>query len=378
MKVKLGEIATIKGGKRMPKGTNLQIKKNEHPYLRITDFDNGRFNMNSLKYVPQDVFQKISSYTISKNDIFLSIVGTIGLVALVNKELDGASLTENAVKIVPKSKVDNQYLAYYLQSFRGKSQIDALSVGSTQKKLPIKNIKKLEIELPKYSEQCSISHKLAILDKKIELNNEINANLLELISLIQNEYSRTISNKVSLKSLAQKIITGKTPSTKIQENYGYDIPFVKIPDMHDKVFIDKTGQSLSLQGANSQKNKYLPANAIMVSCIGTPGLVSLTGSVSQTNQQINSLILEDKFIYWSFLELRSLRSQISNLGSGGTTINNLNKSDFSKLEIIIPDNDEVLDNFNHIAQPIFERIHTNNIEIRKLTQLKEALLNKLF
>lgn len=177
MKVKLGEIATIKGGKRMPKGTNLQIKKNEHPYLRITDFDNGRFNMNSLKYVPQDVFQKISSYTISKNDIFLSIVGTIGLVALVNKELDGASLTENAVKIVPKSKVDNQYLAYYLQSFRGKSQIDALSVGSTQKKLPIKNIKKLEIELPKYSEQCSISHKLAILDKKIELNNEINANL---------------------------------------------------------------------------------------------------------------------------------------------------------------------------------------------------------
>lgn len=205
-----------------------------------------------------------------------------------------------------------------------------------------------------------------------------NANLLELISLIQNEYSRTISNKVSLKSLAQKIITGKTPSTKIQENYGYDIPFVKIPDMHDKVFIDKTGQSLSLQGANSQKNKYLPANAIMVSCIGTPGLVSLTGSVSQTNQQINSLILEDKFIYWSFLELRSLRSQIGNLGSGGTTINNLNKSDFSKLEIIIPDNDEVLDNFNHIAQPIFERIHTNNIEIRKLTQLKEALLNKLF
>lgn len=220
MKVKLGEIATIKGGKRMPKGTNLQIKKNEHPYLRITDFDNGRFNMNSLKYVPQDVFQKISSYTISKNDIFLSIVGTIGLVALVNKELDGASLTENAVKIVPKSKVDNQYLAYYLQSFRGKSQIDALSVGSTQKKLPIKNIKKLEIELPKYSEQCSISHKLAILDKKIELNNEINANLLELAkTLFSEEFSSNeevlLSNYLLPKRgknlLKKNVVSGEFP-----------------------------------------------------------------------------------------------------------------------------------------------------------------------
>ena len=267
---------------------------------------------------------------------------------------------------------------YWLNSYTGKMAIKKITIGSTQQAITIRELSDIELDLPPIREQGKIAQRLSTLDFSIYNNKHINANLLELISLIQNEYSRTISNKVSLKSLAQKIITGKTPSTKIQENYGYDIPFVKIPDMHDKVFIDKTGQSLSLQGANSQKNKYLPANAIMVSCIGTPGLVSLTGSVSQTNQQINSLILEDKFIYWSFLELRSLRSQIGNLGSGGTTINNLNKSDFSKLEIIIPDNDEVLDNFNHIAQPIFERIHTNNIEIRKLTQLKEALLNKLF
>lgn len=281
------------------------------------------------------------------------------------------------ISVVKENIINNDYLYYALMPKL--VELQNKSLGTATKFITKRILENLLIKVPNnYNEMERRATYLRTIDNKIQLNKQLNANLLELISLIQNEYSRTISNKVSLKSLAQKIITGKTPSTKIQENYGYDIPFVKIPDMHDKVFIDKTGQSLSLQGANSQKNKYLPANAIMVSCIGTPGLVSLTGSVSQTNQQINSLILEDKFIYWSFLELRSLRSQIGNLGSGGTTINNLNKSDFSKLEIIIPDNDEVLDNFNHIAQPIFERIHTNNIEIRKLTQLKEALLNKLF
>lgn len=309
-----------------------------------------------------------------KNSILFSVRAPVGRVNWATKNI---AIGRGVASISVKNMVYDRYVYYYFKKMG--SFYDKKATGTVFTSINKKELESLKIKVPaSYDDQKRIADRLATLDRKIHLNQQLNANLLELISLIQNEYSRTISNKVSLKSLAQKIITGKTPSTKIQENYGYDIPFVKIPDMHDKVFIDKTGQSLSLQGANSQKNKYLPANAIMVSCIGTPGLVSLTGSVSQTNQQINSLILEDKFIYWSFLELRSLRSQIGNLGSGGTTINNLNKSDFSKLEIIIPDNDEVLDNFNHIAQPIFERIHTNNIEIRKLTQLKEALLNKLF
>ena len=347
---KLGEIVTIKYGK-------------DHK---------GLSNGNIPVYGTGGLMRKVDKYLYDKPSVLIPRKGSLNNVMFVSEKF--WTVDTMFWTIVNTKIINPKYLYYYLSRLN----LNKLNVGSAVPSLTVKILNEIDIPVPKLTIQDNIVKKISVFDRKINLNNQINDNLLELISLIQNEYSRTISNKVSLKSLAQKIITGKTPSTKIQENYGYDIPFVKIPDMHDKVFIDKTGQSLSLQGANSQKNKYLPANAIMVSCIGTPGLVSLTGSVSQTNQQINSLILEDKFIYWSFLELRSLRSQIGNLGSGGTTINNLNKSDFSKLEIIIPDNDEVLDNFNHIAQPIFERIHTNNIEIRKLTQLKEALLNKLF
>lgn len=178
MKFKLGDISTIKGGKRLPKGEKLQEIRNNHPYLRIVDFDGFDFNKRNLQYVPNNVFEKIQKYTISKDDIFLSIVGTIGIVALIGDELDRASLTENAVKITVSNQVNKNYLYYFLQSQLGQEQINSLSVGSTQKKLPIKNIKKIEIDLPSLAVQKGIAHKLRILDEKIKLNRKINDNLV--------------------------------------------------------------------------------------------------------------------------------------------------------------------------------------------------------
>ncbi|RMC55536.1 restriction endonuclease subunit S [Lactobacillus sp. ESL0261] len=207
---------------------------------------------------------------------------------------------------------------------------------------------------------------------------EINDNLLELISSIWENQSADIHNKITLKRLAKMIITGKTPSTKVKENYGTDIPFVKIPDMRNKVFIDEASQNLSIFGANSQKNKYIPENSIIVSCIGTPGLVSLIGRTVQTNQQINSLILDNKYIYCTYLELKSLKYKIRNLGSGGTTIKNLNKTDFGNIRITVPNKDGQLDRFNRIAKPIFEKIHVNNIELQNLVKVKEVLLGQYF
>ena len=379
MKVKLGEIATIKGGKRMPKGTNLQIKKNEHPYLRITDFDNGRFNMNSLKYVPQDVFQKISSYTISKNDIFLSIVGTIGLVALVNKELDGASLTENAVKIVPKSKVDNQYLAYYLQSFRGKSQIDALSVGSTQKKLPIKNIKKLEIELPKYSEQCSISHKLAILDKKIELNNEINANLVELSNtifkqiLVSNDLHEFTINDIGT------VAGGGTPSKKIISYWNGNIPWLSPKDLSNKprIFTSSGENYITQQGLDNSSTKLLPRNTVLFSSRAPIGYLSIAKNRIATNQGFKSVIPNKQYPFWFIYELLKVETPRIINEANGSTFKEVSGSRLKQHIVYVPKSSDVL-RYNSIFISLFQKMMQSESEIDTLNSLKRALLNKLF
>src|SRR5690606_23856424 len=94
----------------------------------------------------------------------------------------------------------------------------------------------------------------------------------------------------TIKDLSTEIICGKTPPTNNIKNYGDYMPFLTIPDMHGKVFSNRTDRSLSVNGVKTQKNKTLPINSICVSCIGTAGLVVITTQLLQTNQQINSVI----------------------------------------------------------------------------------------
>jgi len=108
---KVGEIAEIKGGKRLPKGILLTTKKTPYPYIRITDFKGHKIDLSNIMYVDEDTRKVISKYTVNKQDIILSIVGTFGLCAIVPNELDNANLTENCVKFVfDKTKIDTNFL----------------------------------------------------------------------------------------------------------------------------------------------------------------------------------------------------------------------------------------------------------------------------
>lgn len=376
MKYKLSEIGKVVGGGTPSTKHPEYYTGSGIPWLTPKDLSgyDKMYISKGGRDITQEGLENSSAKLLPANSVLVSSRAPIGYVAIAENEI---ATNQGFKSIIPNRElVIPEYLYFVMKT--SKQDLEQIASGSTFKEVSTKVMSNFEVEIPDLDEQRKVLDYLLPITRKIEKNSRINDNLLELITLIWSRYSQNISNKVPLKKIAKDIVTGKTPSTKIKANYGSDIPFVKIPDMHNKVFIDETLQSLSLLGADSQKNKYLPANSIMVSCIGTPGLVSLTGSIAQTNQQINSLVLDEKFIYWVFLELRSLSNKIGNLGSGGTTIKNLNKSDFSKLEVVVPDNDILLDKFNSIAKPIFESIHTNSFETNKLNQLKKRLLHKFF
>lgn len=144
------EIATIKGGKRLPKGELLTTTPNSYPYIRVRDINTRYIKLNNnFEYVPDEIYSSISNYLVRTNDVILSIVGTIGLVGIIDESLNNANLTENCVKFVNIKNYDNLYLYYYLSSQKGQQQIKAGTVGSTQPKLPIYNIE--QINLPDIS-----------------------------------------------------------------------------------------------------------------------------------------------------------------------------------------------------------------------------------
>src|SRR5205814_677378 len=100
----LGDIAQVKGGKRVPKGYKLLVEPTKFPYLRVTDFnDSGSIDMDELRYVSKEVHREIKNYVIFSTDMYLSIAGTIGKTGIIPADLDGANLTENACRLVFKS-----------------------------------------------------------------------------------------------------------------------------------------------------------------------------------------------------------------------------------------------------------------------------------
>jgi len=174
-----------------------------------------------------------------------------------------------------------------------------------------------------------------------------------------------------------KVITGKTPSKRNPENFGDFMPFIKTPDMHGSIFCIKTSEMLSKIGAESQRKTTLPPNSLCTSCIGTAGIVSITSVQSQTNQQINSVILniiaEREFLYFV---LKKLKPTIELYGAAGATMTNLSKGKFMNLEILHPGK-ELVSKYSEIVAPMFDEIQILQKKNEVLKQTRDQLLPKL-
>ena len=112
---RIRNIASVKGGKRLPKGESFSDDITDHVYIRVTDMKNRSINTFGLKYISEEVFAKIQSYTIGKNDLYVTIAGTIGVVGEVPEILDGMNLTENAVKVC-NITINKTFLCYVMLS----------------------------------------------------------------------------------------------------------------------------------------------------------------------------------------------------------------------------------------------------------------------
>jgi len=185
----VGDIAKVKGGKRLPKGQRVQDKPTRHPYIRVTDFASDGLNTSAIKYIDEAVFRKISRYIITSDDVYISIAGTIGLVGIVPRFVSGANLTENAAKICQIGpRFDKRFLMYYLRSQEGQSEIRARVVGTSQPKLALFRIKEIPVPAFPTAVQRKIAAILSVYDDLIENNNRRIKVLEEMARRIYREW----------------------------------------------------------------------------------------------------------------------------------------------------------------------------------------------
>ena len=287
-----------------------------------------------------------------------------------------------------KNEVDEDFLYYLICSPLVREPAIKSMVGSSgRQRVQTDVLRNLLVKIPPFEVQKYIGGILKSLDDKIELNAQINENLLQQAQVVYKSWFVDYEpfdgirpgdwNVGTLNDLANEIVCGKTPSTKVSEYYGSDIPFITIPDMHGTVYTVATERYLSNFGANSQAKKTLPKNSVCVSCIGTAGLVTLVASESQTNQQINSIIPKDGYSpFYIYLLMKTLSEVINKLGQSGSTIVNLNKAQFGKIQVTIP-SISFMKAFDSVISPLFSLILENEKENIHLASLRDSLLPRL-
>ena len=182
----LDSICTVKGGKRLPADCELLDTPTKHPYIRVRDVGNSRYVCltDQFQYIDEETHSAISRYIVNTDDIIISIVGTIGLLGKIHSSLDNANLTENCVKLTNIHTVTSDYLYYTLCYKKQAKEIELLTVGAVQAKLPIYNIQSIKILVPPKEAIEDFQNKLNVLNEQIEANTiEINK-LYELQSLL--------------------------------------------------------------------------------------------------------------------------------------------------------------------------------------------------
>ena len=197
--VRLKNLASVLGGKRIPAGRKLTTANTGHIYIRVSDMKNGSVLTDGLLYVPNDIFPSISRYIINKEDLYITVAGTIGAVGKIPQELDGANLTENADRLV-FSFIDQDWFMQCLSSGLVQNQIADAITKVGQPKLAIKRIEELLIALPPYDEQKRIVDKIRELDPKIKMYGTKE----DAVASLNNEFP----NKLR-KSVLQQAVMGK-------------------------------------------------------------------------------------------------------------------------------------------------------------------------
>jgi len=305
------------------------------------------------------------------------------------------------------TKTVSDYVYYLAISPRFRLEsIKSMTGTSGRQRVQIDSIEKIQIPVPPLPEQKAIAKVLSDLDDKIELNNEMNKTLEEIGQALfkrwfidfefpdengnpyrssggEMVYSEDLGKEIpkgwKVKKISQfgNIICGKTPPKSVKTYFGGEIPFIKIPDMHGKVFITETEDSLTDEGLNYQRNKTLLPNSLCVSCIATVGLVSITSKISQTNQQINSIMPHERnVLYFLYYQFKDMKDYLMNLGSGGSATLNINTNIFSEIKILMPPS-KYLDNFNNSLNSLFQKLLSNLQENKSLEELRDSLLPKL-
>ncbi|MFM9961553.1 MAG: restriction endonuclease subunit S [Planctomycetaceae bacterium] len=386
--VRVSDLGNVVTG-RTPPSSQPEYFGDEYPFITPTDMGEGHRHIRTERFLSESGRNSQVRTLLPVGSACFCCIGSIGKTCLTARP----SFTNQQINsvVVDRSRHDSNFVYYLLRTLV--ERVQSIAGGAATPIVNKSAFSGLEVQVPDdLTCEQKIASVLGAYDELIENNRRRIEILEEMTRRLYREWfvqfrfpghAHVPLGKIpkgwevrQLEAFGE-IITGKTPSKQTPEFFGGYMPFIKLPDMHGNIFCLSTEDGLSKLGTESQRKKTIPASSLCVSCIGTAGIVTITSVASQTNQQINSIVLRNsrdlEFLYFTLVELKET---IVRYGATGATMTNLNRGKFAALEVVCP-SESLVAKFQTIASPVFEQILNLQRRNANLQTTRDLLLPRL-
>ena len=362
--IKLSELAAIQTG---PFGS--QLHKEDYvvhgtPIVTVEHLGDRKFIEQNLPCVSDKDKERLKKYILKTGDIVFSRVGSVDRCSYVSTEYEGWLFSGRCLRVRPCEKLNPEYLYYFFSLEETKQFVRNIATGATMPSINTKFMGEIPIRVPSLETQNKIASILWMIDDKIELNEKINENLEQQVSILYQSWFEDF-----------KITNGVCP-----EDWSYqelssiaDIASGKRPPVKSNVCNQET--PISIVGAASVMGFTSEANhtdkILVIGRVGTHGVVQRFNTPCWTSD--NTLVITSP--YYEFTNQILHRIDYSSMNRGSTQPL-ITQGDMKKVVVLVPD-ENTLAKFEEFAGSLMVKWEANNKENVKLASLRDTLLPKL-
>ena len=382
---KIGSGATPSGGKEAYKGGDYHLIRSQN----VLDF---AFSKDGLASINDEQANKLKNVEIIQGDVLLNITGdSVARCCIVPSEILPARVNQHVAIIRPrKEELDNHYLLYYLQHYK-RQLLQIASAGATRNAITKAMIENLILPCPKsLADQHRIASILSSLDRKIELNNKINADLEEMAQAIFKNWfvdfepfkdGKFVDSELGMIPEGWKVGTlgdiTKNKSAKVKERNDVKVlsPVTTGELVLSEEYFTKQVFSSSIAKykiVNKGDFAYNPAR-VNIGSLGRNEF-DFDGCVSPVYVVFS--VLDGYENYFDlFRKTDFFKDSVASLAIGGVR-QSLSYDDLSSIEVIIP-SENAVEEFNNLYNQMKKTIKANKLEISRLSTLRDTLLPRL-
>ena len=390
--VRLGDVCTRVCSGGTPKSTNLSYYGGEIPWLNTKEIDFNRI-YSTEKTITDSGLNNSSAKWIVPNTVTVAMYGaTAGKSCIVKVPMTTNQACCNLT--INDEVADYEFVYYTLKN--DYTTLASLANGGAQQNLNAQIIKDYVLQMPSLADQRRIASILSSLDRKIELNNKINADLEEMAQAIFKNWfvdfepfkdGKFVDSELGMIPEGWKVgrldeiadvVGGSTPSKAKPEYYTQKgIAWLTPKDLsnHPAVYTSKGEIDITEEGYNSTSTKLMPKGTILFTSRAPIGYISIAQNDICTNQGFKSLVPKKAGTCFLYCFLKYVTPEIENK-STGSTFKEASGALMKSLQVIMPDQ-KVFEEFEEIVSPLFARIESLEKENSRLSLLRDTLLPRL-